>query len=90
MPSVTTEGQVMIPTFIRESMGIKTGDEVVFEETTEGYVLRKEAPVTDEGVDPFEKYRGIADSDATISERIHRIRGEYPRKISGDESRSSN
>lgn len=87
MPSVTTKGQVTIPKPIREAMGIKPGDEVVFEETAEGYVLQKDAPTTNEGTDPFEKYRGIADSDATMPERMRRLRGKYPRKISGDESR---
>lgn len=78
----------MIPEFIRETMGIKPGDEVVFEKTAEGYVLRKEVPMTSEGTDPFEKYRGIADSDATMPERMRRMRGEYPRKVSGDETSS--
>jgi antitoxin PrlF len=86
MPSVTTKGQVTIPKPIRETMGIKLGDEVVFEETAEGYVLQKEAPTTAEGADPFEKYRGIADSDATMPERMRRLRGEYPRKVSSEES----
>lgn len=67
-------------------MGIKPGDEVVFEETEEGYVLQKEAPTAREGTDPFEKYRGIADSDATIPERMRRLRGEDPWKISDGES----
>jgi antitoxin PrlF len=90
VPSVTTEGQVRIPKSIRETLEIKPGDEVVFEKTVEGYVLRKEAPMTDEGGDPFEKYRGIADSGATMSERMRRMRGEYPRKVSGDEPSSPN
>jgi antitoxin PrlF len=86
MPSVTTKGQVTIPKSIREAMGIKPGDEVVFEETGEGYVLQKDAPTTDEGTDPFEKYRGMADSGATMPERMHRLRGEYPRAIDDDAS----
>lgn len=79
MPSVTTKGQVTIPKAIREEMGINPGDEVVFEETAEGYVIRKDAPTTAEGTDPFEKYRGIADSEAIMPERMRRLRGEYPR-----------
>lgn len=81
MPSVTTKGQVTIPKAIRESMGIKPGDEVVFKETDKGYVIQKEAPTTDEGTDPFEKYRGIADNEATMPERMRRLRGEYPREV---------
>lgn len=79
MPSVTTKGQVTIPKPIREAMGIKPGDEVIFEETDEGYVLQKDAPTTAEGTDPFEKYRGMADSEATMPERMRRLREEYPR-----------
>lgn len=81
MPSVTTKGQVTIPKAVRETMGIKPGDEVIFEETSEGYVIQKDAPTTDEGTDPFEKYRGIADSEATMPERMRRLRGEYPREV---------
>jgi antitoxin PrlF len=82
MPSVTTKGQVTIPKPVRQAMGIKPGDEVVFEETDEGYVIQKDAPTTDEGTDPFEKYRGMADSGATMPERMRRLRGEYPRDVS--------
>ena len=85
MPSVTTKGQVTIPKPIREAMGIKPGDEVSFEETDAGYVIQKDAPTTAEGIDPFEKYRGIADSTATMPERMRRLRGEYPRET-GDET----
>ncbi len=81
MPSVTTKGQVTIPKAVREAMGIKPGDEVIFEETREGYVIQKDAPTTDEGTDPFEKYRGIADSEATMPERMRRLRGEHPREV---------
>lgn len=81
MPSVTTKGQVTIPKAVREAMGIKPGDEVVFEKTTEGYIIQKDAPTTDEGTDPFEKYRGIADNEATMPERMRRLRGEYPRDV---------
>lgn len=84
MPSVSTKGQVTIPKPIREAMGIKPGDEVTFEETGEGYVIRKDAPTTSDGTDPFEKYRGIADSEATMPERMRRLRGEYPRRINDD------
>lgn len=83
MPSVTTKGQVTIPKTIRKELGIAPGDEVVFEETDEGYVLQKEVPTTADGTDSFEKYRGIADSEASMPERMRRLRGEYPR-ASGD------
>jgi antitoxin PrlF len=62
---------------------------VVFEETTEGYVLQKDAPTTDKGTDPFKKYRGIADSGETMPERMRRLRGEYPREIGTNEDETS-
>lgn len=80
MPRVTTKGQVTIPKDIREALGIEPGDEVAFERTESGYEIRKEAPTAADGSDPFEKYRGSADSEATMPERMRRLRGEYPRE----------
>jgi len=79
MPRVTTKGQVTIPKEIRETLGIEPGDEIVFEETDAGYTIKKQAPTTAEGRDPFETYRGSAASDETMPERMRRLRGEYPR-----------
>lgn len=79
MPRVTTKGQVTIPKEIRDALGIKPGDEVAFEKTDAGYTIQKEEPTTAEGDDPFEKYRGSAESDETMPERMRRLRGEYPR-----------
>lgn len=84
MPRVTTKGQVTIPKKIREEMGIEPGDEVVFEPTDGGYAIRKEAPTTETGADPFEKYRGSAESDETMPDRMGRLRGEYPRETGDD------
>ncbi|MFC7205228.1 AbrB/MazE/SpoVT family DNA-binding domain-containing protein [Haloferax namakaokahaiae] len=89
MPRVTTKGQVTIPKAIREALGIEPGDEVKFEQTESGYELRKEKPTTAEGQDPFEKYRGSADSDETMPERMRRLRGEYPRDVSSDSNKDS-
>ena len=85
MPRVTTKGQVTIPKEIREALGIEPGDEVAFEETDSGYTIQKEQPTTADGKDPFEKYRGSANSDETMPERMRRLRGEYPRDVT-DES----
>lgn len=79
MPRVTSKGQVTIPKGIREALGIEPGDEVEFEQTESGYTLRKEAPTTADGDDPFEKYRGSAESDDTMPDRMRKLRGEYPR-----------
>jgi len=80
MPRVTTKGQVTIPKEIRETLGIEPGDEIAFEEVETGYRIRKEAPTTADGGDPFDKYRGSADSDASSADRMRRLRGEYPRE----------
>ena len=79
MPRVTTKGQVTIPKAIRDALGIEPGDEVSFEETETGYTIRKQAPTTADGDDPFETYRGSAESDETMPERMRRLRGAYPR-----------
>ncbi|KAB7516012.1 AbrB/MazE/SpoVT family DNA-binding domain-containing protein [Halosegnis rubeus] len=71
MSKVTSKGQVTIPKSIRDRLGIEAGDEVIFEETDDGYVLRKR--VTE---NPFEKWRGAADTDATVTERMAELRGE--------------
>lgn len=89
MPRVTTKGQVTIPKEIRDALGIEPGDEVAFERTESGYKLRKEAPTTAEGTDPFEKHRGSADSDETMPERMRRLREEYPRGGDDEEDGSS-
>jgi len=80
MPRVTTKGQVTIPKDVREALGIEPGDRVDFEETDGGYVIQKEAPTTDDGGDPFEKYRGAAGGEETMPERMQRLREEYPRE----------
>ncbi|OIB57590.1 AbrB/MazE/SpoVT family DNA-binding domain-containing protein [Natrialba sp. SSL1] len=88
MPRVTTKGQVTIPKEIRETLGIEPGDEIAFEEVESGYKIQKKEPTTADGEDPFEKYRGSADSGDTgdtMPERMRRLRGEYPRD-SGDEN----
>lgn len=81
VPRVTTKGQVTIPKEIREALGIQPGDEITFEEVDSGYRIRKKEPTTAEGENPFEKYRGEADSDRTMPERMRQLRGEFPRDV---------
>ncbi|ERJ04754.1 Transcriptional regulator AbrB family protein [Halorhabdus tiamatea SARL4B] len=89
MPRVTTKGQVTIPKKIREALGIEPGDEVSFEQTESGYKLRKEEPTTAEGDDPFQKYRGSADSSETMPDRMRRLRGEFPRDVSDEDDENN-
>lgn len=81
MPRVTTKGQVTIPKEIRDALGIEPGDEITFEKDDSGYRIQKKAPTTGDGDDPFEKYRGMADSEDTMPERMRTLRGEYPRDV---------
>ena len=81
MPRVTTKGQVTIPKEIRDALGIEPGDEFAFEEVESGYKIQKKESTTADGNDPFEKYRGSADSDDTMPDRM---RGEYPRDVDGE------
>lgn len=41
MVSVTRKYQVTIPKEVREALGIKAGDEIVFIRTKEGYVIKR-------------------------------------------------
>lgn len=80
MPRVTVKGQVTIPKAVRDRLGIGHGDEVTFEETEDGYLLRKEPPRTADDEDPFETYRGAAASEEGMADRMTRLRGTYPRE----------
>lgn len=70
MSKVTEKGQVTIPKEIRETLGIQPGDEVMFEETEAGYVVRKRV---DES--RFEEWRGVAETDQSVDERMDELRG---------------
>jgi AbrB family looped-hinge helix DNA binding protein len=86
VPRVTTKGQVTIPKKIREALGIEPGDEIAFEELESGYKIQKKEPTTADGADPFETYRGSAESDETMPERMRRLRGEYPRELGNEDN----
>ncbi|XGI83674.1 AbrB/MazE/SpoVT family DNA-binding domain-containing protein [Halorutilales archaeon Cl-col2-1] len=71
MTKVTSKGQVTIPKEIREELGIEAGDEIKFEETDGGVLLKKQA---DEN--PFEKYQGMSDSGETVEDWMEKFREE--------------
>lgn len=71
MGRVTTKGQVTIPKPIREELGLQPGDEVTFEETDEGIVIRKAV-----SQNRFEKWRGVAETGQTVAERMAELRGD--------------
>lgn len=86
MPRVTTNGRVTIPEEIRKALGIEPGDEIAFEETDSEYVIRKQSPTPAARDVSFSKYRGSADSDDSMAERMRRLRGEFPRPVADDEA----
>jgi len=81
MPTVSAKGQVTIPVEIRDRLGIHPGDEVRFEESDDGYVLRK---VPAEG--RFESWHGAIDGDASMRERMAELRGRPLRETAEQES----
>lgn len=89
MPRVTTKGQVTIPKEIRDALGIEPGDEITFKDVASGYKIQKKEPTTADGDDPFEKYRGSAERDETMPDRMRRLRGEYPREVDDEEAGDS-
>lgn len=75
MPRSITNRQVTILKEIWVALGIKPGDDIAFEESESDH--------------PFEKYRGSAESDETMPDRMRWIRGEYPRDVSNEEDDDS-
>ena len=51
---ITSKGQITIPRAIRQALGVKEGDNLVFEQNGDEMVIR---PVKKES--PFAKYQGI-------------------------------
>ncbi len=52
-------------------MGLNPGDEVDFEETQDGVLLKKHIEEN-----PFERWRGVDESGETVDEAMERLRGE--------------
>lgn len=50
---ITSKGQITIPKEVRDSLGLRQGDELIFRETSCGYLIEKR--VTES---PFDKYVG--------------------------------
>lgn len=53
MVSVTRKYQVTIPKQIREDLGIKAGDDVVFLKTEDGYRIKRADDIIRQGVELF-------------------------------------
>jgi AbrB family looped-hinge helix DNA binding protein len=39
--TVSTKGQITLPAWVRTHLGIKAGDRIIGEQTTEGFVIKK-------------------------------------------------
>lgn len=67
---ITSKGQITIPRRVRQKLALEPGDDVLFDETRDGVVVRRATPETS----PFEKYRGCLvelagnDPDALLEE----------------------
>nr|QEK16030.1 AbrB/MazE/SpoVT family DNA-binding domain-containing protein [Thermococcus aciditolerans] len=71
MPVVTKKYQVTIPKEVREALGIKAGDEVVFVRTREGYVIK-----------PLDEFlKEMAELTADIEETVEEVRQGLARGI---------
>jgi antitoxin PrlF len=72
---ITSKGQVTVPHEIRRALGVRAGDQLLFEQDGKGARVR---PVRTES--PFEKYRGIGNPGMpsgrkAILRRIRQLRG---------------
>ncbi|PSQ18750.1 AbrB family transcriptional regulator [Halobacteriales archaeon QS_8_69_26] len=68
---VTEKGQATIPKELREKYGIESGDEVVWEETDDGIVLRKK----------HDSARGALVPDGTPPEKREEVARELERRV---------
>jgi len=70
---VTSKGQITVPKEIRDKLGIRQGDELVFRETAAGYLIEKKVPES-----PFDKHIGSlshlegSDPDTLVKEMRER------------------
>lgn len=69
MPTISQKGQTTIPVEVRDALGIHPGDEIEFEETDAGYVLRKQSDDKQ-----FEKWHGAISADQSMHERMEDLR----------------
>ncbi len=68
---ITSKGQLTLPKPLRDKLGLKTGDNIIIRETSEGYVLEKELDQQ-----RFKKYVGYLNQESDSDKIIEELRGE--------------
>ncbi len=68
---VTSKGQLTLPKPLRDKLGLKTGDNIIIRETSEGYVIEKELDQQ-----RFKKYVGYLNLESNSDKAIEELRGE--------------
>ena len=66
---VTSKGQLTLPKPFRDKLGLKTGDNIIIRETSEGYVLEKELDQQ-----RFKKYVGYLNQESVSDKVIEELR----------------
>ncbi|MEP6848973.1 MAG: AbrB/MazE/SpoVT family DNA-binding domain-containing protein [Acidobacteriota bacterium] len=77
---ITSKGQITVPRAIRNALGVKAGDSLVFEQTGDSVVVRPARKNS-----PFAKYRGIGNPGTesgrkAVLRQIGELRGHEPGK----------
>ncbi|WP_337867939.1 AbrB/MazE/SpoVT family DNA-binding domain-containing protein [Meiothermus sp.] len=65
---ITSKGQITLPVAIRRRLGLKEGDQVVFDVDDAGVVKLR----PDRGESRFEKYRGSGAGDLKSMDEVHK------------------
>ena len=68
---ITSKGQITLPKPLRDKLGLKTGDNVIIRETSEGYILEKELDQQ-----RFKKYVGYLNQENDSDKVIEELRDE--------------
>lgn len=68
---ITSKGQLTLPKPLRDKLGLKTGDNIIIRETSEGYILEKELDQQ-----RFKKYVGYLNQESDSDKVIEELRGE--------------
>ena len=67
---LTTKGQLLIPKRLRNKYGIKSGVKVIFEETSNGLVIK---PMDEQY---FKSFMGILKGNGNLKEEIKQMKAE--------------